>query len=383
MHWPAEDTPMARFPLCIIGVGPAGRNYLKELRKTWDVDVVGFVNRSPERREAVQRETGVPGFATYRELLAGVATRPRLAVIASANTTHRDFAIEVLESGIDCFCEKPMAMSLADCRAMLEAERRTGRALQIGFEYRYGSMTARLKELQSQGSFGEIRCVEAVDSRGHWWPEHPETPVADVWHLNRAVGGGPLLHCGIHQLDLLRHYAGEVAEVQAFVPPRSLSFYPADIPDHFTLHLRFASGAAGMLSVFHNLGSTWYRPSPSWVPKYHEVPGHFMNLTLTGTGGAAIAELYGEELHLARYDVAQRETIFERTETFHHHHPDRTHHDTSGMIATVARRLAAGQGVLHSAEDSYRTTVLGMRCEEAVQEALASGWTSQRLAVTA
>jgi hypothetical protein len=51
------------------------------------------------------------------------------------------------------------------------------------------------------------------------------------------------------------------------------------------------------------------------------------------------------------------------------------------MIAVVARRLAAGQGVLHCAEDSYRSTVLGMTCEEAVQEALASGWTSSRMTV--
>lgn len=369
---------MSKFPVCVIGVGPAGRHYLKELLKVWDLEVVGLVNRSADRRAAVSQETGVPGFATFTELMAGVKTRPRLAVIASANPTHKDFAIEVLEAGVDCFCEKPMAMTLDDCRAMLAAEKRTGRALQIGFEYRYGSMTARLKELQDLGAFGRMRYVQAIDSRGHWWPDAPDADPKTVWRLNREIGGGPLLHCGIHQLDLLRYYGGEIAEVQAFIAPQSLSFYPADIPDRFSLQLRFASGATGMLMVQHNVAPTWYRPSPSWVPKYHEVPGHFMDITVTGTAGAAVAELYGEKLHLARYDLAQRETVYERSETFHHHNPARTHHDTAGMIVTVARRLAAGQGVLHSAEDSYRTTLLGMICEEAIQEALTTGWTSQR-----
>ncbi|MFM2092315.1 MAG: hypothetical protein RLZZ127_2804, partial [Planctomycetota bacterium] len=307
-----------------------------------------------------------------------VATRPRLAVIASANTTHRDFAIEVMESGIDCFCEKPMAMTLEHCREMLGVSQRTGRALQIGFEYRYGSMTARITELLRLGTFGDLRSIDIIDSRGHWWPDSPDTPVEQVWRLNREIGGGPLLHCGIHQLDLIRGYGGEVAEVQAFVAPQSLAFYPKDIPDHLTLHLRLVSGAVASLTIQHNLGSTWYRPSPPWVPKYHEVPGHFMDIRLTGTGGAAIAELYGERLHIARYDVANRETVLDRTETFHHHSPARTHHDTPGMIIETARRLAAGRGVMHDALDSYRTTVLGMACEEAVQEALASGWTSAR-----
>ena len=372
---------MSRFPVCVIGVGPAGRNYLRELRTVWDVEVVGLVNRGVERREAVSRETGVPGFASLKDLLAGVSVRPRLAVIATANTTHKDLAIEAMEAGLDCFCEKPMAMTLDDCRLMLDAERRTGRRLQIGLEYRYGSMTSRVKALQDEGFFGTVRSVDAIDSRGHWWPERPDTPVEEVWRLNRATGGGPVLHCGIHQLDLLRHYAGEVAEVQAFCPPQSLAFYPADIPDHFTLHLRFRGGAAGSLTVYHNIGPTWYRPIPPWVPRYHEVPGHFMDLRLTGSGGAAVAELYSEQLHLARYDIEHRETVYERSESFGHHHPNRSHHDTTGMIVRLCRSLAQGGGVLHSAEDSYRTTVLGMVCEEAVQEALSSGWTSQRRSV--
>ncbi len=372
-----------RFPVCVIGVGPAGRHYLLELRKQWDIEVVGLVNRSPERRAKVSAETGVPGFASLRDLLAGVSTRPRLAVIASANPTHKDFAIEAMEAGLDCFCEKPMAMTLEDCRAMLEAERRTGRALQIGFEYRYGSMTERLKTLQGQGAFGDLRAIDVYDSRGHWWPDDPDAEPKSVWRLNREIGGGPLLHCGIHQLDLLRYYAGEVAEVQAFVPPRTFPFYPQDIPDHLSLQLRFRSGACGSLTIWHTLGSTWYRPSPSWVPKYHEVPGHFMDIRLHGTAGAAIAELYGMNLHVARYDHANRETVYERTETFNHHHPARTHHDTPGMIVRTCRLLAAGKGIMHGAEDSYRTTVLGMICEEAIQEALASGWTSQRRQIPA
>ena len=101
-----------RFPLAVLGVGPAGRNYLRELLKVWDLEVVAFANRSQDRRAAVAAETGVPGFGDLRELLAKSPKRPRVVVIASANPTHEPFAIEALEAGLDVFCEKPMANSI-------------------------------------------------------------------------------------------------------------------------------------------------------------------------------------------------------------------------------------------------------------------------------
>ncbi len=369
---------MSRFPVCVLGAGSAGVGFINGLARDWRVEVVGFTNRSPDRRAAVARTTGVPGFADLKELLAGARARPRLAVIATANPTHKEFAIECLENGLDVFCEKPMAMTLADGEAMLAAERTSGRVLQIGFEYRYGSMTERLTELQRLGHFGRLCSVDISDSRGHWWPESPNTPISEVWRLNREIGGGTLIHCGIHQLDLLRAYAGEVAEIQAFIAPNSLSFYPREVPDHLTVQMRFASGATGSLTITHNRGATWYRPSPPWVPQYHKVPGHGMDIVIAGSAGAAIAELYREELHVVRFDVANRESVLDRTETFHHHHPSRTHHDSTGMVLRFIANLERGAGALHSAADSLATTKLAFACETAIQEAIASGWTSAR-----
>lgn len=367
---------MERFPVCVIGVGPAGACYLKEIKRDWRIQVVGLVNRSPERRQAVSAETGVPGFATLEELLAAVPVRPRLAVISTANATHKDFAIACLKAGLDVFCEKPMAMTLDDCQAMLAEEKTSGRSLQIAFEYRYGSVTRRLHELIRQGFFGELTCLDVVDSRGHWWPESPDTPLSGVKRLNADQDGGPVIHCGVHLLDLMRAYVGEVASVQAFVPRRSIAFYPSNMPDHVNLQLRFASGASGSLTIYHNLGGTWYRAVPPFNPNYHAVPGHRMDLALTGTGGSALAEIYSDCLHLNVFDVPARETRYLRTERFDHQHPNVSHHNTGAMIVEFALRCRDGLGPLHSAADSLRTTALTLACEAAVQAAIADGWTS-------
>lgn len=370
-----------RYPVALWGVGPAGRGYLEALRKDWRLEVVGLINRNPERRAKASRETGVPGFADLPELLAGAARRPEMIVIATANPTHRDFCIQALEAGLHVFCEKPMGMDLAEAEAMVAAEVASGRVLQIGFEYRYGTMTKRLKELQDQGCFGQLTTIDIIDSRGHWWPDDPDTAVERVWRLNPEIGGGPLLHCGIHEIDLLRYYAGEAVSVQAFVPPTSLGFYPAGIPDHLNLQFRFASGATGSFTLYHNLAPTWYRPVPRHQPVYHQVPGHGLDLVVTGRKGSATMAIYDAVLHLNRFDHDNRETVYERSETFGHHHHNETHHNTPRMIVEFAGRLREGQGAFDAASDALATTRLGFACEAAVQSAIADGWTSGPVAL--
>ncbi|TVR42850.1 MAG: gfo/Idh/MocA family oxidoreductase [Planctomycetota bacterium] len=370
------------YPIAVWGVGPAGFNYLKALCAEWRLDVVGLINRNPERRRAASEKTGVPGFADLDELLAQAKRRPQLIVIATANPTHKDFTIQALQAGCHVFLDKPMGQDLDEARSILAAAEASDRYLQVGFEYRYGSMTGRLKELQQDDAFGELTCIDILDSRGHWWPDAPNTPVKDVWRLNPAIGGGPLLHCGIHELDLMRYYAGEVERVQAFVPPTSLNFYPQGIPDHLTLELRFASGASGSFRLYHNIAATWYRPIPPHTPVYHRVPGHSLDITITGTKGSAIAEIYAEAIHLNRFDHDNRETVYLRSESFCHHSHNSTHHNTPGMIIEFALRCRDGLGPIDHARDAYRTTVLGHVCEQAVQAAIADGWTSGPLKVT-
>jgi predicted dehydrogenase len=365
-----------RYPVCVWGVGPAGGNYLRSLLKSHKLDVVAFANRSQERREKIARETKVPGYANLAELLEESERKPRMVVISTANPTHKDFTIEALEAGLDVFLDKPMGQDIAEAKAILEVAERASGQLQVGFEYRYGTMTARLKELQTLGHFGDLTSVDITDSRGHWWPDSPDTPVEKVWRLNPDIGGGPLLHCGIHELDLMRYYGGEIERIQAFVPPTSIGFYPDGIPDHLVIQARFASGASGSFTLYHNIAPTWYRPMPPHQPNYHAVPGHGLDLVLTGRQGSAIAEIYKEALHLNHFDVDNRETVYLRTETFEHHHPNVSHHNTSKMIVDVACRFADGLGPIDDANDAYKTTVLGHICEEAVQAAITDGWTS-------
>ena len=167
---------MAKYPIAVLGAGPAGRGYIRDLAQDPRLHVVGLTNRSEERRNTVAQEFKISGFANLADLLAGVEVKPQAVVIASANSTHAPFAIEALEAGLHVFCEKPMAMTLGDCEAMVAAEAKSGKVLQIGFEYRYGSMTWRLHELQQSGHFGDLKQIYVTDSRGHWLVDNKIAP---------------------------------------------------------------------------------------------------------------------------------------------------------------------------------------------------------------
>ena len=96
----------------------------------------------------------------------------------------------------------------------------------------------------------------------------------------------------------------------------------------------------------------------------------------SGSGGCALVHVYQEEIHLSRYDVAERETRYLRTEHFGHQNGNASHHNTTRMIIDFAHRLRDGLGAIHSAADSLKTTRLGFAADAAVQEALKTGWTS-------
>lgn len=372
---PKKSTMSERYPIAVIGAGPAGLGYIRHLNSDHRLEVVGFTNRNEERRAEATQKTKLPGFSNLKELLAGVETRPLGVVIATANSTHHSFALKCLAEGLHVFCEKPMAMNLEDAREMVEAEKASEGTLQIAFEYRYGTMTDRITELQSLGHFGDLKHLTVTDSRGHWLVNPTEAP-EDAPKLDPHRGGGPLIHCGIHELDLMRCWAGEVEKLQAFVSPHSIPWYPAYCPDQMTLQVKFTSGCVGAFHLYHSLASTWYHNMPNWVPNYPKVPGHGLDVLISGSAGCAMANIYKEDLHLARYDEGQRDTVFMRTETYGHHPHDATHHNMPGMALDYFLRIRDGKGVLHSAEDSLRTTELGLVAQEAVDEAIASGWNS-------
>ena len=198
------SAPKLRF--AVVGCGAvAASHYLPALAGSDLAAAALLVDADPPRARALARRWGVAGVAAdYRE----VPGRAEAAVIALPNHLHAPVASELLAAGVHVLVEKPMALSTAECDAMIAAAAAGGAKLTVGLQFRFFDSTRLVGDLLASGLLGRLERFElrlGVVSR---WP------FATGFILRReTAGGGALLDYGVHVLDLLLHWLGEWAEV--------------------------------------------------------------------------------------------------------------------------------------------------------------------------
>lgn len=143
--------------------------------------------------------------------------------VTAPSNAHREIGIAAAEHGKHVFCEKPLALNLADARSMLEAVRRNGVKHQIGFNYRFAPAVQLAKKLIADGKLGRIFHFRGLYLQD--WIIDPQFPL--VWRLDKAVAGsGSHGDLGAHLIDLARFLVGDITQVngmsRTFVKERPL-----------------------------------------------------------------------------------------------------------------------------------------------------------------
>ncbi len=356
---------MSPLRIGIVGGGKVGEHFLRDFRPNPSLEITGIVTRSSTRQRELSERFDVAAFSTTSELLKADPA-PQVVCVVNANHDHLEATIESLEAGCHVYLEKPMAPTLAESRQIVEAEAASTGTVQVGFEYIHGTMTGRLKELVGEGYFGDVQWLSILDSRGHWWAQHPHEPLENIWKLDRERGGGIIFHCGIHQLDLIRHYAGAITSVQAFAPRKNpLPYYPENVPGNVTLMLMTEKGVTVNFQVMHDRAATWYREK-AYNPNYPHAPGHEFNISLIGTEGSCDMRICTEELHLFKLDADLKENRFDRTEIFNPNPHDKSHHDMTGLLRTFLDSVANGGGAIDPVSGAYETMCAAYAAEHAL-----------------
>jgi predicted dehydrogenase len=124
-------------------------------------------------------------------------------VIATPDGTHCEIACAAAASGKAILLQKPMAPTSVECRKIIAAARRAGVALQVSFMHRYFEEVVAARELIASGKAGKVLSARMRNATpGPDWGD---------WFFSRAkVGGGVVLQLGVHGIDLLRHFFGEI-----------------------------------------------------------------------------------------------------------------------------------------------------------------------------
>ncbi|UUZ80535.1 Gfo/Idh/MocA family oxidoreductase [Paenibacillus sp. P26] len=186
------------FRIGIIGCGGiANGKHMPALKNQPNAEMVAFCDIVEERaREAADKYGAEDAkvYTDYRELLAD--TSLDVVHICTPNDSHAEITIASLESGKHVMCEKPMAKTAADARRMVEAAKRTGKKLTIGYQNRFRQDSQFLKQICSDGELGEIYYAKAHAIRRR------AVPTWGVFLDEEKQGGGPLIDIGTHALDL-------------------------------------------------------------------------------------------------------------------------------------------------------------------------------------
>ena len=203
---------MAKKKYCLVGVGVRGvKMFLLPLVRDYaDVaELTGICDLNPGRLALAKRLLGkdVPAFTDFAEMLRRVPCDT--IIFTTKDSTHHEYIIKALEAGKDVITEKPMTIDEEKCRAILAAERRTGRRVRVTFNYRYAPLKTRIKEILREGIVGEVFSVEF-----RWFLDTVHG--ADYyrrWHAQKANSGGLLVHKATHHFDLVNWWTGQEPEL--------------------------------------------------------------------------------------------------------------------------------------------------------------------------
>jgi predicted dehydrogenase len=204
-----------------------GRAHANALSKVESASFTGVCDTQPEAAQGAAERFGVQGFTEVAPFLEAVDA----VIVATPPDFHRPVVEAAARAGKHVFCEKPLSTKLADADAMIAACDAAGVVFQHGFVLRFYPVHELARQMVDDGVIGDLVYIEGDYASAYRGPRQRPTS----WY--GALGG--LLENGIHKVDLLNWFGGELRSVSAEVG--SFSGHE-DWEDYAVLLMRYASG---------------------------------------------------------------------------------------------------------------------------------------------
>lgn len=253
---------MPRIRIGLIGYGGIGRVHAAAYRAipfhyglpADSINIAGVATTRSETAEGAASEIGCDFYTDdYRVLLE----RDDIDAvdICTPNNSHHEIVLAAAAAGKHIYCEKPLAMNVAEAEGMAMAVKAAAVKAQVTFNFRFFPAITRAKQLLDAGSVGRIFSFRGRYHRSSYISR--DKPMS--WRLRREItGGGALFDLGSHILDLLYCLLGDFAAVNAtldtLIKQRPVAAgaaltAPVDVDDIAFLHARLRDGTLGMVEI--------------------------------------------------------------------------------------------------------------------------------------
>jgi perosamine synthetase len=252
-----------KFRIGIIGCGQMGLWHTEAYRKNEKAELVAFVDTDLSKARRCAQKTGGRVYSSHLEMLKqekidGVS-------ICTVPSTHKDIVFDLLNAGVHVLCEKPLAISVEDAKAMTQKAKEKQKYLLTAFKFRFFEEVQKAKDLLDKGAFGRILNFRLMFG-GY-------INMAQTWYADpQMAGGGVTMDNGPHAFDLIRFLLGEFESLSGDV-----SYYQ-DILVEDTAQIKCAlkTGTRGIIDL------SWSSAIPS--KSYLEIYGEHGSLLLDFNG---------------------------------------------------------------------------------------------------
>ncbi|QNI38200.1 Gfo/Idh/MocA family protein [Edaphobacter albus] len=233
------QSPARKIGYCIIGLGRIADHHMRGIAESSTARVTGLVSGHRDKAERIAAQYGVSTSSIYSyENIERIRENKDIdaVIVCLPNSMHAEYTIRSAKSGKHVLCEKPMAISVAECEQMISACKLANVKLMIAYRLHYEPITLKTIKLIRDGAIGK---VEAIDSANGF------NIAPNEWRSTRALGGGgPLMDVGIYSLNATRYLTGEdpIAFTAVATTPDQDSRFQG-VEENLAWTMKFPSGA--------------------------------------------------------------------------------------------------------------------------------------------
>jgi len=231
---------MDKLRTALIGYGKVARTHAEALKALPESELVGICGRNLRRAESLAREYGARPFDDIQGMIDQEGVQA--VIVCTPHPLHARHAIQAAEAGAHVLVEKPMAASLKDCDAMLQAAQKADVRLGVISQRRLYQPVQRVKAAIEGGKLGKPILGTAIVLGWRGEAYYRSDPWRGKWDTE---GGGVLVNQAPHQLDLFQWFMGPIAQVFGYWD--NLNHPYIEVEDTAVAVIRFKNGALGSI----------------------------------------------------------------------------------------------------------------------------------------
>jgi len=211
----------------VIGVGSMGKNHARVCSELENVNLVGIADSNIEESSKVAKKFDVKLFNDYKELISLIDA----AIIATPTVYHHNIAMDMLNSGKHVLVEKPICDNVSNADELVKKAEQENLVLAVGHIERHNPAVKFVKEALKKDGFGDLITLSSKR-------------VSNLPGRIRDVG--VIFDFGVHDIDVMRHLAGEIVSIYAKAGKFTSNI---DYEDHANIVLNFENGICGIVEV--------------------------------------------------------------------------------------------------------------------------------------